>query len=278
MDTFVVQINAGSDKSANLEQATSLVDEGLKGTSPDIIALPENWMYLGGDLAGFKANAETLPPQGSGETGGQGYEWLRSLAHRHRSYVHGGSLIERDGDRLFNTSLVFDREGHEVARYRKIHLFDVVTPGGVRYAESEIVGHGEKVVTFKLDDAVAGCAICYDVRFPELFRALRDAGSEVIFLPAAFTLQTGKDHWDPLLRARAIETQCWLVAAATWGDHRDAQGGIRKTFGNSLVCDPWGQVVARASDGTGSVRARIDRSLTARVRQDLPVASHHRLV
>lgn len=277
MDVFVVQINAGSDKSANLEQASSLIGEGLKGTPTDIIALPENWMCLGGDVANLSANAETLPSRGSADPGGQGYEWLRAIARRHKAYVHGGSIIERAGDRLFNTSLVFDRNGQEVARYRKIHLFDVVTPGGVRYAESEIVGHGEEIVTFKLDDAIAGCAICYDIRFPELFRALRDAGSEIIFLPAAFTLQTDKDHWESLLRARAIETQCWFIASATWGDHRDAQGGIRKTFGNSLVCDPWGQVVARASDGIGTIRARLDRSLTARVRQDLPVASHHRL-
>ncbi len=123
-----------------------------------------------------------------------------------------------------------------------------------------------------------GCAICYDLRFPELFLALRRAGAELIFLPAAFTLQTGKDHWEALLRARAIETQCWFAAPAAWGRHLDGGGEPRFTYGHSLVCDPWGHVVAKVSDGIGWATARIDPAVTARVRRDMPVLEHRRLV
>ncbi len=119
-----------------------------------------------------------------------------------------------------------------------------------------------------------GCAICYDVRFPELFLRLRRAGAELIFLPSAFTLQTGKDHWEVLIRARAIETQCWFAAPATYGKHLDGRGEARITYGHSLLCDPWGQVVAKVSDGIGWATARIDQAVTARVRRDMPVLDH----
>ena len=122
-----------------------------------------------------------------------------------------------------------------------------------------------------------GCAICYDVRFPELFLALRRAGAELIFLPAAFTVPTGRDHWEVLIRARAIETQCWFAAPATWGDHLDGSGAKRATYGHSLVCDPWGHVVAKVSDGIGWTTARIDPAITAKVRRDMPVLDHRKL-
>jgi nitrilase len=128
-------------------------------------------------------------------------------------------------------------------------------------------------VTYRVGEATVGCAICYDVRFPELFLALRRRGADLIFLPAAFTLQTGKDHWEVLIRARAIETQCWMAAPATWGTHQE-RAGPRQTYGHSLIVDPWGHVVARASDGTGWAAARIDPQLTARVRRDMPVLEH----
>ncbi len=135
-------------------------------------------------------------------------------------------------------------------------------------------GAGKDVVTCEAQGVKIGCAICYDVRFPELFFALRRAGAELIFLPSAFTLQTGKDHWEVLIRARAIETQCWFAAPATYGKHLDGGGEARFTYGHSLLCDPWGQVVAKVSDGTGWATARIDQALTKRVRRDMPVLEH----
>lgn len=277
MRVSVMQMNAGHDKTQNLAQASRLLAAAIELDRPAIVALPEMWTCLGGDQATKLREAEELPPPGGNEPGGPAYEFLRGVARSQRIHVHGGSMAERVGERLFNTTVLFDPEGREIARYRKIHLFDIVTPDGTGYRESASFGSGTEVVTCEADGVRVGLAICYDVRFPELFLALRRAGAELIFLPAAFTLQTGKDHWEVLLRARAIETQCWLAAPASWGRHRDVGGAARDTYGHSLICDPWGAVVARASDGVGWATARIDTQLTARVRRDMPVLDHRKL-
>jgi nitrilase len=283
MRVSVVQMNPGHVKADNIAQARALIEGAVGSDQPDLISLPEMWSCLGGDRAAKFGQAEDLPPPGSDAPGGAAYEFLRGIARERRLHVHGGSIGERGGerggDKLFNTTVVFDPEGRELARYRKIHLFDIVTPDGQGYRESEIYGAGTEIVTCQAGDVRVGCAICYDVRFPELFLALRRAGAELIFLPAAFTLQTGKDHWETLIRARAIETQCWIAAPATWGGHLEgARQEKRFTYGHSLVCDPWGHVVVKVSDGTGWATARIDRVLTERVRRDMPVLEHRRLV
>jgi nitrilase len=277
MRVSVMQMNAGHDKAQNIAQAGRLLEAAVAADRPSVVALPEMWTCLGGDHATKMNAAESLPPPGANAAGGPAYEFLRGIARSQRIHVHGGSIAERDGERLFNTTVLFDPDGREIARYRKIHLFDIVTPDGTGYRESASFGSGAEVVTCEADGVRVGLAICYDVRFPELFLALRRAGAELIFVPAAFTLQTGKDHWEVLLRARAIETQCWLAAPATWGAHADAGGAARHTFGHSLVCDPWGQVVALASDGVGWATARIDTHLTERVRRDMPVLAHRKL-
>ncbi len=276
MRVSVVQMNPGAEKAANIAQARALIDGAVGEDRPDIVSLPEVWTSLGGDRAIKLTEAEALPPKGSNEPGGPAYEFLRGVAREKRIHVHGGSIVERAGEKLFNTTVVFDPAGTELARYRKIHLFDIVTPDGQGYRESATFGAGDEIVTYEANGVKVGCAICYDVRFPELFLALRRAGAELIFLPAAFTLQTGKDHWEVLLRARAIETQCWMAAPSTWGRHFD-NGEARYTYGHSLVVDPWGHVVAKVSDGTGWATARIDPALTARVRRDMPVLEHRRL-
>ncbi|MBI0536851.1 carbon-nitrogen hydrolase family protein [Roseomonas sp. KE2513] len=276
MRVSVVQMNPGADKAANIAQAERLAAAAIKADRPDIIALPEMWTCLGGDRATKLAAAELLPDPGSNAPGGEVYEALRAMAVANRIHVHGGSIGERMGDRLRNTSLLFAPDGREVARYSKLHLFDITAPDGTGYRESSTYDAGSAIVTASAGDTQCGLAICYDVRFPELFLSLRQAGAELIFLPAAFTLQTGKDHWEVLIRARAIETQCWIAAPATWGQHMEPKGP-RHTYGHSLVCDPWGHVVARCSDGTGWATARIDRALTARVRADMPVLEHRRL-
>jgi predicted amidohydrolase len=277
MRVSVMQMNAGHEKAQNLAQASRLLAAAIEADRPSVVALPEMWTCLGGDRAAKLREAEELPPPGANVPGGPAYEFLRGVARSERIYVHGGSIAERDGERLFNTTVLFDPDGREIARYRKIHLFDIITPDGTGYRESASFGSGAEVVTCEAGGVRVGLAICYDVRFPELFLALRRAGAELIFLPAAFTLQTGKDHWEVLLRARAIETQCWLAAPATWGRHTDGDGAARFTYGHSLVCDPWGSVVARASDGIGWATARIDTQLTARVRRDMPVLEHRKL-
>jgi nitrilase len=278
MRVSVVQMNAGHDKANNIEQATKLIDEAVAHDRPDLVSLPEMWSCLGGSRAQKFAEAEDLPPPGSNRPGGPAYEFLRGVARERQIHVHGGSIAEQAGEKLLNTSVVFDPQGIEIGRYRKIHLFDIVTPDGTGYRESNVFGSGDEIVTCEANGLKLGLAICYDVRFPELFLALRRAGAELIFLPSAFTVQTGKDHWETLIRARAIETQCWFAAAATWGRHAAGDGSPLYTYGHSLVCDPWGHVVAKVSDGTGWATARIDSAVTAQVRRDMPVLEHRKLV
>lgn len=278
MRVSVIQMSPGSDKLANIAQAESLIEGALAGDRPDLVALPEIWSCLGGSRAEKFAAAEALPPAGSAMVGGAAYEFLKRVAIVHKITVHGGSIGELAGDRLYNTTIVFGPDGQELARYRKIHLFDITTPDGQGYQESATYGAGGDIVTYDVGGVKIGCAICYDLRFPEIFLALRRRHVDLIILPAAFTLQTGKDHWEILLRARAIETQTWFAAPACTGAHIDASGERRFTYGHSLIADPWGHVVAKASDGLGWASATIDKTIMARIRADMPVLEHRKLI
>jgi nitrilase len=276
MRISAIQMNQGSDKPANLDQARRLIEAALDADRPHIVTLPETWTNLGGGRESRTNAAEVLPPVGSHESGGPAYEMMRDIARSARIHVHGGSIIEQGPEKLFNTTVVFDPMGAEIARYRKIHLFDITGPDGTGYRESALYGGGSEIVTFRAGDVTFGCTICYDMRFPEQYLALRRAGADVIFVPSNFTLMTGKDHWEVLLRARAIETQCWIAAAASHGSYEE-RGAMRQVYGHSLIADPWGHVVAKASDGIGWTTARIDPAVTARVRRDMPVLEHRRL-
>ena len=281
MRVSVIQMNQGSEKQANLDQARRLVEAAVAADRPGLVSLPETWTNLGGGRESRQAAAEVLPRDGA--EGGPAYELLRGLARAHGIHVHGGSMIEAPGphgtelgddpDKLFNTTVVFDPDGAEIARYRKIHMFDIVAPDGTGYRESALYGAGDKLVTFQAGGITFGCTICYDMRFAEHYVALRRLGAEAILVPSNFTLQTGKDHWEVLLKARAIETQCWIIAAASTGQYLE-RGQPRSVYGHSLVADPWGHVVAKASDGIGWTTARLDPAVTARVRRDMPVLSH----
>lgn len=273
MRVSVIQMNQGSDKAANLDQARRLVEAAVAADRPGLVSLPETWTNLGGGRDSRRAAAEVLPPEGSGEPGGGAYELLRGLARGNGIHVHGGSIIEDGGETLFNTTVVFDPGGREIARYRKIHLFDITGPDGTGYRESALYGAGDRLVSFEAGGVIFGCTICYDIRFAEEYLALRRLGAEAIFVPSNFTLQTGKDHWEVLMRARAIESQCWIIAAASWGRYEE-RGAARSVYGHSLVADPWGHVVAKASDGIGWATARIDAAVIARVRRDMPVLEH----
>ncbi len=277
MRVSVLQMNQGSDKAANIAQAERLIVAAARDGA-ELVSLPETWTNLGGGREARTRAAEALPAPG-GE-GGEAYSLLRAMARKHGLHVHGGSVIERGieqgGERLFNTTLVFDREGAEVARYRKIHLFDITGPDGTGYRESALYGAGDTLVSFTAGGTVFGLSICYDLRFPEQYLALRRAGAEAVFVPSNFTLMTGKDHWEVLLRARAIESQCWVIAAASWGGYEE-RGAQRQVYGHSMIVDPWGHVVARCSDGVGIATARLDAAVTARVRRDMPVLEHRRL-
>jgi nitrilase len=268
MKVSLVQMNSISDKAANIASARALIEKAVVEEAPDWVLLPEQFDWAGGARGDKHANAEILP-------GGPAYAMTQELARKHHIFIHAGSIMEKiEGDeRIHNTSVVFNRQGEEIARYRKIHLFDVTTPDGASYRESATVKAGDQVVTYDCEGVTVGCSICYDLRFPDLFQALAEKGAQIIALPAAFTLQTGKDHWEVLLRARAIETQTYLCASAQTGSFT-VGNEQRATYGHSLVADPWGHVVAKASDGIGIVSTRIDPAVIAKVRQMIPVAQH----
>lgn len=268
MKVSLIQMNSISDKAANLKAAMQLVERAVAEEQPDWICLPECFDFLGGDRAAKLAAAEPLP-------GGPAYRAMRDLAARHGVYIHAGSILEKIAgeDRMHNTTVVFDRCGNEIARYRKIHMFDITAPDGTEYRESAAFAPGATVVTYPCEDFIVGCSVCYDIRFPDLYQALVARGAEMIALPAAFTAQTGKDHWEVLCRARAIETQAYFCAAAQTGAHVVGKE-TRQTYGHSLVVDPWGHVTAKASDGVGIVTTRIERDRVHKVRGQIPVASH----
>ena len=268
MKVSLIQMNSISDKAANIAAAEALIERAVREERPDWVLLPEFFDWAGGAKADKLRNAESFP-------GGPAYAMARGQAIKHGVFVHAGSIMEKiEGEeRIHNTSVVFNREGREVARYRKIHLFDVTTPDGTPYQESATVKPGDRVVTYDCEGVTIGCSICYDLRFPDLFQALAEKGAEIIALPAAFTMRTGKDHGEVLLRARAIETETYVCASAQTGSF--AVGNEqRMTYGHSLVADPWGHVIAKASEGVGVVSARLDREQVARARRLIPVAQH----
>ena len=279
MRAIAIQLEPGAVKSENISLAETQIDAAGSGggDSNTIVSLPEMWSCLGADRATKLQQSEILPAPGDRADAGSAYAFLSATARQRGIYLHGGSIGERDGDRLFNTTLVFGPDGAEIARYRKIHLFDVVTPSGQGYRESSMFGGGDKVVTCRIGDAILGLTICYDLRFPELYLALRRAGADIIVVPSAFTVETGRAHWDILLRARAIETQCYVIAAATTGTHQDASGRPRHTYGHTLICDPWGEILATLPENAGFAEAEIDLARLADVRAAMPVLDHRRL-
>jgi len=259
-----VQMNSGADVAKNVETALALIDRAANAGAR-LVTLPEVWTYLGPD-EGAIAAAEPIP--------GPSTDLLAERARRHGIWLHAGSILERvAGEPLVrNTTVVLDPNGEIVARYSKIHLFDVVLDGVATYRESATVAPGDEVVTLDIDGFPVGLAICYDLRFPELFRILALRGAEAIILPAAFTMTTGKDHWETLLRARAIENGFYLVAPAQFGMHPPGKW----CYGRSLVIDPWGTVLATAPDGEGIIVTDLDRARVAAVRRQIPALANRR--
>jgi deaminated glutathione amidase len=260
------QTNCGEDVGANEEQVFALLEQAAAG-GVDLAALPEVWPRQG-SAGQVREAAEQVP--------GPKTDRLADAARRYGIWIHGGSVLERDGERIFNTSVLFDRSGELVATYRKIHLFDADPPGAVASRESSVFSAGDQVVTAETEFGRVGLSICYDLRFPELYRALAVQGATIMFVPAAFRFETGVDHWEPLLRARAIEDQAFVVAAAQWGTW-GPPGRERNNYGHSLVADPWGNVVAEAPDGVGVTFAEVDLARVEQVRQILPSLRHRRL-
>jgi predicted amidohydrolase len=270
MRVAVCQMNAGGDDvEANVATAERLLGEAADGGA-DLAALPEVFPFYGGATRAREI-AEPVP--------GPITDRLATIARDRGMWVLGGSIAERDAEtgRIHNTSTLFDRDGELVARYRKIHLFDVELEGQPPLRESALYAPGSDLVAHQVDEARVGLSICYDLRFPELFRGLMVLGAQVLVVPSAFTAVTGEAHWEVLVRARAIEDQCFVVAPAQWGPWGPPEDG-RRTFGTSIVVDPWGRVLVRApEEGDGVWLADLDMSELRRIRDALPALRHRRL-
>ncbi|MGH7856669.1 MAG: carbon-nitrogen hydrolase family protein, partial [Candidatus Binatia bacterium] len=249
------------------DKAERLIREAAR-RGAELAVLPEVFSWRGSrrDEAASGAG-ESIP--------GPTTERLAAIARELRIHLQSGSILERiDGEpRCYNTALLFSPNGEILARYRKIHLFDVQIPGQVDARESEIRKPGENAVVAETALGKIGLSVCYDLRFPELYRALSKDGAEILCIPSAFTFPTGAAHWEPLIRARAIENQAYVIAPNQYGTsphgHRD--------YGSSMIVDPWGTVVARASDGEGVITAELDLEYLAKVRKELPCLRHRRL-
>lgn len=256
----VVQMDTQNDKQANWQQMATFVDEAAaKGAQ--LVAFPEVVNILSED----PVYAEPIP--------GPTTELLMRKAKEHHIWIHGGSISEvnPDGPRTYNTTVLINPDGDIVARYSKLHNFDMTLPDGSSVRESDRKEPGKEIVTVQTELGHLGFAICYDMRFPELFRLMALQGAQIIFLPANFTMPTGKDHWEPILRARAIENGCYIIAPN--------QTGVKEKFtayGNSMVVDPWGTVIARASDKPSVILAEIDLDYLENVRRRNPSIHNRR--
>jgi len=263
----VCQMTSTSDAEGNLRQAEGLV-RAAAARGAQFVGTPENTNFLGPHPEKVR-RAEPLD--------GPTCRRFAELAGELGVHLLLGSFnekVEGETARCANTSVLFGPDGARLATYRKIHLFDVDVPGGVTFRESETIVPGADVVVTATPLARFGLSICYDLRFGELYRALARAGAEALTVPSAFTAATGKAHWEVLLRARAIETQCYVLAPAQWGHHDD--GGIRESHGQAMIVDPWGQVVAQVPDGTGLALAEIDLARVERARRAIPLADHRK--
>lgn len=260
-----VQMNSTGDRERNLAQAIELIDEAVSRDAR-FVALPEN--------------ADLIAPHGIKVDSAETMEGPTIRLFSERARTHGiwllvGSVGEQASSpgKARNTSVLISPDGKIHSTYRKIHLFDVNLQDGTVIQESRQVERGSEVTVADTPLARFGMSICYDLRFPELYRKLSERGAEVLLIPSAFTLHTGKDHWEVLVRARAIENTCWVIAPAQTGRHLKG----RSSYGHSMIVDPWGVVVARCSDDVGICVAEIDPDLQRRVRESLPSLQHRRV-
>jgi predicted amidohydrolase len=260
-----IQMLASSDKEANLSEAENRIREAAAGGAR-LVALPEvfNWR-------GDKNDENKLAEPKNGPTA----TLMSRLARESGLYILAGSFLEEipENAKVYNTSLLFNPDGTVGACYRKIHLFDVDIEMGVSARESATRQAGDALVVAATELCPIGLTVCYDVRFPELYRGLARRGAQVILVPSAFTALTGEAHWEVLLRARAIENQVYIIAPNQIGKNPKSFA----TYGNSMIVDPWGRVIARASDAAGIIYAEIDLDYLARVRKELPALTHCKL-
>jgi predicted amidohydrolase len=268
MHVAVVQLNVQDDVSENLARVRHWIAQAA-AAGAQLVALPENFAFMGEE-----AKKRELAERLDGAFPGPILGTLSEIAAKHGVWVVGGGMPEKSDDlaRPYNTSVLVDPRGEIVSTYRKVHLFDVSLPDGTLHRESAATSAGAEPVTVEVLGVRLGMSVCYDVRFPELYRRLVDQGARVVTVPSAFTQTTGKDHWHVLLRARAIENQVYVLAPAQHGKHPRG----RQTYGKSLIVDPWGEIVAQCSEGEGFATATLDFVYQDRVRTALPSLLHRK--
>lgn len=262
----VIQMNSQTDLDANLEQAYSYIKEAANEGAM-IVGLPENFAFLGGLSMRMKR---------ADEIAGCVPEFLSKTAKEFGIYLMGGSYpVPVANGKVYNHSTLFGPEGEELATYDKIHLFDVDLRDDESYRESDYVEAGAVKAALHEDDTVGswGLTICYDLRFPEIYRKLAGAGAQILSVPSAFTYTTGQDHWEILLRARAVENTAYVFAPAQTGLH----GKNRKTWGHATIVDPWGKIIADAGESPGIGYAKVDPQKLAEVRNKIPSLQHRRM-
>ena len=259
----LVQLDAGDDAERNIETAAALADRAA-ADGARLVALPEYLQFRGSD-DGYRASARPIP--------GPWSDRFAAVARDRGAWILVGSLAETSADpaRPYNTSVLIDPDGRIAATYRKIHLFDVTVEDGPVDRESDRVSPGDRAVVASVDGIGVGLSICYDLRFPELYRALALAGAEVLTVPANFTERTGRDHWEVLLRARAIENGAYVLAPSQIGGPPG-----QPAFGRSMIVDPWGTVVAQAPDRVGVVAAELDLGRVRSIRRQIPALANRR--
>jgi nitrilase len=265
MRVAALQMNTLADVAANLRRAEGLLEEA-RAQGAALAVLPENFPFMGVHKQDKLAVAE---PEGSGPI----QDFLAATARRLSLWIVAGTIPLRiEGEsRVAPASVVYDERGQRVARYDKIHLYDVDVPGRAEsYRESATMAPGREHVLIDTPVGRIGLGVCYDMRFPELFRRMSHQGAQIFTLPSAFTVPTGRAHWETLLRARAIENLCYVIAPAQSGFHADG----RETYGDSMIVDYWGRVLARLPRGTGVIVADIDLKAQARVREEFPALTH----
>jgi len=263
-----VQMTTGPDVSANLQEAERLIRKAANAGAA-LVVLPENFAFMGRRM-------QDVLPLCERDGDGRLQSFLSETAARYGVWIVGGTipLVADDPGQARAACLVFNERGERVARYDKIHLFDVAVPGAdEQYTESSVIEPGRNIIVLDSPCGRLGVAVCYDLRFPELFRHMLDKGVELLAVPAAFTAVTGKAHWETLIQARAIENLAYVVAAAQWGYHVSG----RETHGDSMIVDPWGSVLTRMPQGTGHICHPLERDFQISVRRSFPSIAHRRL-
>jgi len=262
-----VQMTSGTDVARNLTEAADLIGSATSSGAA-IVVLPENFSFLGAEDAARVAVAEA-----AGD--GPAQQFAAEQARQHGVWIVAGTIpIRSDDGRVLSRSLLVAPDGTVAASYDKIHLFDVDVPAGEgeSYRESETTRAGDRVISAATDLGRIGMSVCYDIRFPALFARLASIGMDLLVVPAAFTVPTGRLHWQPLLQARAIESLVYVVASGQWGEHP----GGRLTYGHSMVISPWGEILAECTSGTGLAHAEVDMIELQRLRRQFPVLNHLR--